>query len=141
MIRIICIGKTEPIEIKKLKDYYLNLIRRYTKIEFIELKETSSQYKEHVIKEQCRKILSAIRYKPVLLDVFGRELSSVQFSIFLKENVKMGVDFIIGGVWGVCDEIKKFNSISLSRMTFNHNIIRIMLLEQIYRAFEPKYSK
>jgi len=144
VIRIICIGRTEPIELENLKNYYIKLIKKYTKIEFIELKESSykEKFKDIAIKEECERIIKAIKYKPVLLDVNGIYISTEEFSKFIRENINLGIDFIIGGVWGVCEEIKNnYMSISLSKMTFNHNLIRIMLLEQIYRAFNPKFNK
>lgn len=134
MIRIICPGKTEPKELEILQNYYLMLIRKWTKIEMIEIKAKS-------YKEECEKILKTIKYKPILLDVEGELFSTEEFSKFLLNNVSFGIDFIIGGPFGVCEEIKKFKKISLSRMTFNHNLIRIMFLEQIYRAFNPKFNK
>ncbi len=143
MIRIICIGKTEPIELKNLQNYYLNLINKYIKIEVVELKDRnySDDLKNVAIREECQKILKAIKYKPILLDVNGKLLNTDEFSKMISKHVNLGIDFIIGGVWGVCEELKKFESISLSKMTFNHNLIRIMLLEQIYRSFNLRFNK
>ncbi|MEO0143722.1 MAG: 23S rRNA (pseudouridine(1915)-N(3))-methyltransferase RlmH [candidate division WOR-3 bacterium] len=141
MIRIICIGKTEPLELKKLQDYYVSLIKKHTKIEVIELKESREEFKDVSIRKECEKIKNALKYKPILLDVNGNLLTSEEFSKLILKYLGFGIDFIIGGVWGVCEELKKLESISLSKMTFNHNLIRIMLLEQIYRVFNPNFNK
>ncbi len=143
MIRIICIGKIEPIELKNLQNYYLNLIKKHTKIEIVELKESNYKDEQKIlaIREECQRILKSIKYKPILLDVNGKLLNTDEFSKMVLKYVNLGIDFIIGGVWGVCEELKKFESISLSKMTFNHNLIRIMLLEQIYRSFNLRFNK
>ncbi|MEO0202692.1 MAG: 23S rRNA (pseudouridine(1915)-N(3))-methyltransferase RlmH [candidate division WOR-3 bacterium] len=141
MIRIICIGKTEPLELRKIQDHYLSLIKKHTKIEIIELREIKQKFKDTTIRKECEKLKSAIKYKPMLLDVNGRLLTSEEFSELILKNLNTGIDFIIGGIWGVCDELKKLESISLSKLTFNHNLIRVMLLEQIYRIFNLNFNK
>lgn len=112
---------------------FLERISFYSRINVIELRpENNCDFTEKVKK-------TAKGYK-ILLDVGAKELSSEQFSAFIQEKLNQGcseIDFFIGGHSGfpnLSEEIIDFR-ISLSRCTFTHQMIRLLLLEQIYRAF------
>lgn len=112
---------------------YINLIKPYTKISLIEIKEEKGKTIEKSLQLEGKKILKQTK-SYVLLNERGKMFDSYEFSEFLKE--KETIDFIIGGAYGVSEEVKDKASLllSLSRMTFTHEITRLLLLEQIYRA-------
>ena len=112
---------------------FLERISFYTSINLIELRPDHNRNFTEKIKKLAK------GYK-ILLDVVGKELSSEQFSNLLQERLNRGcseIDFFIGGYSGfpnLSEELIDF-SLSLSRCTFTHQMIRLLLLEQIYRAF------
>ncbi len=126
--KIICIGKVREKSI-------LETINEYSKridLEIIELKDSNPAEEGKKILEKLDKINS--KYVFVLSEE-GKELSSVEFSQKLKK-IEQPVIFVIGGPYGLSDEAKKKADflISLSKMTFTHEMARLFLVEQIYRA-------
>lgn len=123
MIRIVCIGKIKK-EWKNVNDEFFKRINTFTKIEIIELKEEKAKEVEKYVKGFC-----------IVLDEKGKQLTSRDFSKLIKEKDK--ITFIIGGKEGIEEKIiqKADFILSLSKMTFSHQLARIILLEQIYRAF------
>ena len=154
-IKLVCVGKIkENYFVDAVKEYEKRL-SRFCQFQIKEIKEenfndnpTESQIKS-IIKKEGENILREIKGEVVLLDIQGKEYSSVEFANFLKSNIDKGAEitFIIGGSYGVSEEVKKMatNRISFSKMTFPHTMFRVMLLEQIYRAFTiingAKYHK
>lgn len=154
-IKLICVGKIkENYFVDAVKEYEKRL-SRFCQFQIKEIKEenfndnpTQSQIKS-IIKKEGENILREIKGEAVLLDIQGKEYSSVEFANFLKSNIDKGAEitFIIGGSYGVSEEVKKMatNRISFSKMTFPHTMFRVMLLEQTYRAFTiingAKYHK
>ncbi|RLF64105.1 MAG: 23S rRNA (pseudouridine(1915)-N(3))-methyltransferase RlmH [Thermoplasmata archaeon] len=116
MIRVVCVGRLKS-EFALLQEEYLKRIRGLGKIEVIEVK-------------QDKDILNHIkRGSTYVCDERGKELTSQEFSNLLKEDV----NFVIGGPEGFSMDIPG-ERISFSKMTFSHQLFRIMLLEQIYRG-------
>ena len=149
MIKIICIGKIKEDYLKDGINEYLKRLSRYTKIEIIELKDISlkdnmSLVEENKVKEEeSRLIESKIKDTDYIisLDRLGEELSSIDLSKRLENtlsSVNKDIVFIIGGSLGLSNElIKKSNLvISFSKLTFPHQLFRLILLEQIYRSFK-----
>lgn len=135
MIRIVCVGKLKEIYLSDACDEYIKRIRKYSKIEIIELKDTD-------IDKEKEAILKNINLKDyiITLDIEGNMLNSKQLSekidnVFLTNS---DITFIIGGSTGLHQEIKKLAkySLSFSKLTFPHQLFRVMLLEQIYRSFK-----
>ena len=133
MIRIICVGK---IKEKYLRDAILEYSKRlskYTKLEIIEVKDESIGTDKDILKKEAIKI-------DKVLAIEGEELSSKTFAEKLDNifNYSSNINFIIGGSLGIDDFIKeKANlKLSFSRMTYPHQLFRVILLEQIYRAFK-----
>ena len=133
MIRIICVGK---IKEKYLRDAILEYSKRlskYTKLEIIEVKDESIGTDKDILKKEAIKI-------DIVLAIEGEELSSKTFAEKLDNifNYSSNINFIIGGSLGIDDFIKeKANlKLSFSRMTYPHQLFRVILLEQIYRAFK-----
>ena len=153
-INIICIGNLKEEFMKDAANEYLKRINRFIKINVIELKEERLK-EENSVKEEDRvkevetnNIIETLKkinssYN-ILLDVSGKELSSEGFASKIREikddalmNVKE-INFIIGGSLGFTDELRKNADLrlSFSKMTFPHQLMRVILLEQVYRAFK-----
>ncbi|MEZ4911308.1 MAG: 23S rRNA (pseudouridine(1915)-N(3))-methyltransferase RlmH [Saprospiraceae bacterium] len=142
-IRILCIGKTnEPYLLTGVK-LYLDRLKHYTSIEFDELKDIKVVTDPEQLKLKEAELIQS-KLKPddiiVLLDENGQEFSSVKFSNFIEQkqlHSTKNLIFIIGGAFGHHDTLKKnsHHVLSLSKMTFSHQMVRLILVEQIYRAF------
>ncbi len=144
-LKIIFVGKTDGKYFKDISTFYFNKITHYIKIEMIEITDLK-QIKKMSIKEQKQKeaalILKQLHLsdKVILLDEIGKMYTSVQFSNFIQAKINNSVKqlvFVIGGPYGFSEEIyKRADSLlSLSLMTFTHQMIRVLFLEQVYRAF------
>lgn len=141
-IHFVWIGKTRDRNCAALVDDYLERIGHFVRVDLSELKERgSSADPERVIAAQSAKILEAVERDDfvILLDENGGEFSSQELSEFIDGRRQAGIKrlaFVIGGFAGVSDEVKRRANISLalSRMTFTHELARVILTEQIYRA-------
>ena len=142
MIKIICIGKIkENYLVEGIKEY-TKRISRYHQIEIIELEDVGLDDKKIVIKKEQEKILKILNPKDyiITLEIEGHEESSLDFAKRINDifNYNSDITFIIGGSYGLGDEIKNLSNykLSFSKMTFPHQLFRLILLEQIYRAFK-----
>ena len=142
MIKIISVGKIKEKYLKDAIEEYLKRINKYSKIEIIELPDFDFDNKEIVKEKEKEQILKNINLKDyiITLEIDGKMLSSEEFSnkmdsIFM---ISSNITFIIGGSYGLSDDIKKLSNfkLSFSKMTFPHQLFRVVLLEQIYRAFK-----
>ncbi len=132
-IRIIWTGKTKESYAAEGVRKYLKLLKPISKMEIVEIREQKSGSMEtRLIKEGEKVLKQSSSY--ILLDERGRELSSVELADVLRDRSE--VDFVLGGPYGVSDEVRNAASdiISLSRMTLTHEMARVLLLEQLYRA-------
>lgn len=139
MIKIICVGKLkEKYLIEAIKEYKKRL-SKYTKLEIIELPDYNYDQAKTKI-EEGKNILSKISQKDyvVTLEINGNELDSICLSSFIDSNISKNITFIIGGSNGLSDDVlKRANySLSFSKLTFPHQLFRVLLLEQIYRSFK-----
>lgn len=144
MISIIAVGKLKEKAYKDLVDEYVKRLSAYTKLEIIEVADETNQLEEAKVKKlEGERILKAIRKDSftVLLDLRGRMLNSKELSLKIQEiNTyhSSNITFIIGGSLGVSDEV--FSRVDykwkLSDLTFPHNLVRVILLEQIYRSYK-----
>lgn len=135
MIKIITVGKIKENYLKEAINDYQKRINKYHKLEIIEIED------DNIINEKDR-ILKHINKKDFLiaLDIQGTELTSIELSkkldnIFINNS---NITFIIGGSNGIHDSIKNIVNykLSFSKMTFPHQLFRLILLEQIYRSFK-----
>lgn len=142
MIKIICVGKLKEKYLVDAIKEYKKRISKYNNIEIIELPDEAGFDKKVIIKKESDRVKKYIDQKAytILLDLQGEQLSSVDFSkkidsLFIHYS---NITFIIGGSYGVSEDIKQISNslISFSKMTFPHQLFRIMLLEQIYRSFK-----
>jgi len=143
-IKLLSIGKTEEKYLKEGIDLYIKKIGHYFPFEYEEL-PALKQTKNLSISEQKKRegeiLLKKITASDtiILLDEKGKQYSSVKFSDFLQQkmlqNLKQVV-FVIGGAYGFSEEIhqRKNHTLSLSAMTFSHQMVRLIFLEQLYRA-------
>ena len=147
-ISIIAVGKLKEKYLKQAIEEYSKRLSRYCKLEVIELPDektpdNASEKDELIIKDkEGNKILSNIKDNMyvVTLDLKGKMLSSEELSKFIDNCGVRGdsnMCFVIGGSLGLSESVLKRANYSLcfSKMTFPHQLFRVMLLEQIYRAF------
>lgn len=144
-IKIIAVGSLKEKFLKEALNEYEKRLSKFAKVEIIEVEETKIQSKsaENVKKEECERLLKKIGEKDfvILLDVHGEIISSEELATKLDSLVQKGISpitFVIGGTLGLSEEIRKRANfrLSISKMTFTHQMCRVILLEQIYRAFK-----
>lgn len=143
-VKIVCVGKIKDNYLTQGISEYLKRLSGYCNVEIIEVKDEKISSDESKVKEiESKRILEKINEKDyvVLLDVLGKEFSSEQFAQTLEKWIDNGIGnycFVIGGSLGVSEMVKNRANflISFSRLTFTHQMIRLMLLEQIYRCFK-----
>lgn len=142
-IKLITTGKTRELYLLEGLNIYLNRLKHYASIEYIELGDVKNTGNIDDIKtkenEQILKHISVSGHV-ILLDERGKEMSSIQFADFINQKQCSGIKniiFIIGGAYGFTDKIwqRANHTISLSKMTFTHQMVRLIFLEQLYRAF------
>lgn len=148
-IKVICVGKLkEKYLVEGIKEY-TKRISGYADIEIIEvaderIPDKASLAEEVMVKaKEGRRILDKVKQDEymILLDVKSKELDSVAFSKHIEQcmiNGKSTIDFVIGGSLGHGDDVlaRANMRISFSPMTFPHQLMRLILVEQIYRAFK-----
>lgn len=147
-ISIICVGKIKEKFLKAAIEEYSKRLSRYCKLDIVEVPDektpdNASDKEEQLIKEkEGLSILKHIKENMfvVTLDLKGKMLSSEELSSFIKESGIRGnsnLAFIIGGSLGLSKDVLKRSDFSLcfSKMTFPHQLIRVILLEQVYRGF------
>ena len=150
-IRLICVGKLKERYFQEAVAEYEKRLRTCCRLELIELSETrlSERPSETEIQTALRQEASEIEKKLlkdgklVCLCVEGKLMSSEDFSVLLTEAENSGhprVNFVIGGSFGLADELKNKSDVrlSMSKMTFPHHLARVMLAEQLYRGFQIK---
>jgi 23S rRNA (pseudouridine1915-N3)-methyltransferase len=140
-LRLIWVGKTKNEHVRALADDYLRRLARFCRVEVTELREGSSADERAVMEEEAGRIASALApgALTVLLDVEGRELSSQELAAQVEGWQNAGtkeIAFVVGGHLGVTDEIKRRADVrwSLSRLTLTHEMARVVVVEQLYRA-------
>jgi len=144
-IALLQTGKTTDRHISDIADLYTNRIKKYSVFDVItlpELKNTKSMSVSEQKLKEGKKMIQAVGSDDyvILLDEHGKELRTVEFSSLMEKLFmlpKKRIVFIIGGPWGFSDEVTNRAElrISLSKMTFPHQLVRLLFLEQLYRAF------
>ena len=142
MLKIICVGKIKEKYLKDAIDEYSKRISKYNDIKLIEINdETTTDINKNLKKEeeQIRKYIDIKDYV-IALDIDGKELTSQQLATTIDNifNYNSNITFIIGGSYGISDNLKKEANLrlSFSKLTFPHQLFRVILLEQIYRSFK-----
>src|ERR1700744_274290 len=144
-ITFLTVGKTEDAYLKDGIEKYVKRLKHYTRLEITDLPElkntkalTTDQQKVKEAEMILKKIVSTDFV--ILLDENGSEFSSKQFANYLdKKNISAAASlvFIVGGPYGFDQSVysRANDKISLSRMTFSHQMVRLFFMEQLYRAF------
>ena len=146
-INIIAVGKIKEQYLKDAISEYTKRLSKFCELSIIEVNESvaKNETDANIIKsknEEGEQILSKIKNEyVVVLDIDGKEYSTLEFCQELKEVKLSGVStisFVIGGSYGLADEVKKRADLKLSfsKLTFPHQLFRVILLEQIYRSFK-----
>ena len=141
MIKIITVGKLKEKYLKDAVEEYIKRLSRYTKFNLIEVSDEDYDINKTLLKERDN-ILKYVQEKDyiITLEIEGNEIDSLSFSKKIDDIMQINSDitFIIGGSYGLHEDIKKMSnySLSFSKMTFPHQLFRVMLLAQIYRAFK-----
>ncbi|MFA7273201.1 MAG: 23S rRNA (pseudouridine(1915)-N(3))-methyltransferase RlmH [Crocinitomicaceae bacterium] len=143
-IKVICIGKTGKKFLVEGESEYLKRLTRYIafeKIEIPDIKNAKSLTHDQVKVAEGKEILSKIDSGDflILLDENGKEFTSEKFADYLQNRFNLGgksIVFVIGGAFGFSDELyqRANDKIALSKMTFSHQMIRMLFFEQVYRA-------
>ena len=154
-IKLIVVGKTKESWIKEGIKHYQKLLKKYTDLEIVEVREekiTKSKEEKTILDSEGERIAKYLKKDAlwIALDASGDEFTSEEFAKLFEKSLNCGHNhfiFVLGGALGVSETILEACPVklSLSRMTFTHEISRIIILEQIYRAFSilagTKYHK
>ena len=136
MIKIVCVGKIKEKYLNELINDYLMRLRKYTKVEIVELKDSP------IHKEEIDSILKVINKNDfnIALDLKGKMLDNIEFASLIDKTLihNSNITFIIGPSLGLNNDIiKECNYVlSFSNLTFPHGLFRGILLEQLYRCFK-----
>ena len=140
-LRVVWIGKTRSKELSALIDDFLERLRRFVPVEVTELRDPRSGDDQRQLAAEEERLLAALDSgdRVVVLDVEGQTWSSKQFSQFLDKHLRSDprrLTFVIGGYSGVGEKVRKKAERlwSLSPLTFAHEMSRLMVAEQLYRA-------
>jgi 23S rRNA (pseudouridine1915-N3)-methyltransferase len=143
-ITLLMIGNTSEAFVQDGFDVFMKRLKHYIKVKEVIIPDIKDR--KHLNAEQIRDKEAILIFDKlttsgytVLLDERGKEFSSVEFSGFMQKSMNAGIKeltFIIGGAYGVAESVKQKAdlTVSLSRMTFTHQFIRLLFIEQVYRA-------
>ena len=149
-IRILQVGKNKDAYISEVSTEFIKRISPYAKVEILEFPECTTSKtvsSETAVATEAQSILKNINDDDfvIVLDEKGKEITSMEFSKFISEKKDFGKSlcFVIGGPFGLDKSVIERSNflLSVSKMTFTHLMIRIFLLEQIYRAFAIIHGK
>lgn len=142
-ITLLVVGKTTDPRLQSLIEDYQQRLKHYIPFEFVvvpDIKNAKTLSQEQLKSAEGQAILSLLTpaMDVLLLDEHGREFRSIEYADFLQKKMGSGRDLtlVIGGAYGFSKEVynRANGKISLSQMTFSHQMIRLMAIEQIYRA-------
>lgn len=142
MIKIITVGTIKEKYLKDAIEEYMKRLKKYTNIELIEVKDEGLVEEQKAMQLEADKILKYISQKDyiITLEIEGKSFTSEEFAEKINQIQieNSNIVFIIGGSYGLSSEIKEKSKLhlSFSKMTFPHQLFRVFLLEQIYRAFK-----
>jgi len=144
-IKLLAIGKTDNPALEQLFQLYQKRLKHYIKFELEiipDIKNVKNLSKMQQKEKEGELILKRLQPTDllVLLDEKGKEFRSIEFSNYMQKKMNSGIKqlvFVIGGPYGFSQNVyqKANEKISLSKMTFSHQMVRLFLIEQVYRAF------
>ena len=142
MIKIICVGKIKEKFFKDAVNEYQKRITKYTKFDIIEVSDVDNSSIQVILEKEKDLFMKYINPKDyvITLEIDGNSLSSIELANKIDNifNTNSNITFVIGGSYGLHDDIKALANfhLSFSKLTFPHQMFRVMLLEQIYRIFK-----
>ncbi len=144
-ITLLTVGKTDVRWVRDGLELYVSRLKHYVPfslVEIPELKNVASLGREQIKAREGELVLKSLKPSDavILLDERGRQYSSMEFSSFIQDRMtRSGKDmvFVIGGAYGFSEDVysRSEGSVSLSKMTFSHQMVRTIFAEQLYRAF------
>lgn len=144
-ITLLAIGKTDDKNLQTLINQYTKRLKHYVPFSFEvipDIKNVKNRSEALQKKAEGQEILKRLQPADalILLDENGKQYSSVSFSQFLQKKMNSGLKnltFVIGGPYGFSDEVyeRANGKLSLSKMTFSHQMVRVFFIEQLYRGF------
>lgn len=144
-ITLLTVGKTDKDWVRQGLDIYVSRLKHYIPfgiVEIPELKNVSALSKEQIKNKEGELILKNIRPTDdvILLDERGKQYTSVELAKIIQDKISYAgkdIVFIIGGAYGFSEAVyqRADSKLSLSKMTFSHQMVRAIFVEQIYRAF------
>ena len=142
MIKIVCVGKIKEKFFKEAINEYSKRLTKYTKMEIIEVDDINSDDINQILSKERDLILKHINQKDyvITLEIEGKEITSPDLAKRIDNilTINSNITFIIGGSYGLHTDIKDKSNLKLSfsKLTFPHQLFRVILLEQIYRSFK-----
>lgn len=144
-IKLLAIGKTDDKNLQVLIEKYQNRLKHYINFELLvipDIKNVKNLSEKQQKEKEGTLILKNLQTTDqlILLDENGKEFNSVGFSNFLQKKMNSGIKqlvFVIGGPYGFSESVyqKAQEKVALSKMTFSHQMVRLFVVEQVYRAF------
>jgi 23S rRNA (pseudouridine1915-N3)-methyltransferase len=140
-IRILWVGKSRDVWVKEAIAEYSGRIRRYAPLDVCEVRDEKGAEAEEMRRRECERLEKQIPPGAVLvlLDERGEQMDSPALAAFIGKQRDCGAGemvFAIGGAYGFSEEFRRRGRLlALSKMTFTHQMVRVFLLEQVYRAF------
>lgn len=135
------VGKSRESWVKEAVYEYSSRIQRYCSLEISEVREEKGTQAEESRKLECERIENRLPSGAtlILLDEQGEQMTSLELAAFIgkqRDNGKGNLVFVIGGAYGFSEDFRRRGKlVSLSKMTFTHQMVRVFMLEQVYRAF------
>lgn len=150
-ISILHTGKTNTAEIRQITDVYLKRLNKYLKVDQTELPADKIKYPQQLEIQKIKEGELQLKHIQtddylILLDENGKTFSSREFADFIEQKLNEGrkrMVFLSGGAYGFSDAVyqRADAKVSLSKMTFSHQLIRIVFAEQLYRAFSILHNE
>ncbi len=142
-IKVICVGKIKDAYLETGIKEYLKRLTSYAKVEVIEVKDEKIDNEDKVKEIEGKRIIEKLDkdYFNIFVDLHGKKMSSESLAEYTQKLIDRGtgnICFVIAGSLGYSEEVLKYANfrLSLSEMTFTHQMTRLLILEQIYRVFK-----
>lgn len=142
MIKIIAVGSVKENYLREAIQEYMKRLSKYTNIEIIEVKDEGLLEKDKAMEQEADKIKKHLSSKDyiITMEIEGKEMTSPELANKINDILieNSNLVFIIGGSYGLSNSIKSLAKLhlSFSKMTFPHQLFRLLLLEQIYRSYK-----
>lgn len=150
IFKIISVNSDKNPHWQALQEQYLKYLQKWAKVEIVELnsKNYTKQSREEILQAEAQLWQKIIEKKKngqekfIILDIEGKSFDTADFSDFLLKNDSKHLFFLIGGPYGLPENVRQIADfkLSLSALTFNHQLAKLMLLEQLYRCLDLQHQ-